>query len=316
VKPSLSIPLFREINECHEATGFPLRTDLPGFHVFTMDETYPATRQAMPPFRRGFYQITYFESMSDATVRLESRTLAGAKGVLLFSAPEQLLSWVCGAQRERGFMLYVKPEVLAADAHALEEEFPFFRLSDFNVLSLGRADVAGLHSQFERLHSVYNSAHPYRLPTLAALTRALLFDCRALRDRQEPATANGPAGSALVTRFQQLVSECFQHHCSVESYAKTLNVSVDHLSATIKERTGRTPRDFIADRVLLEAKRLLTHTDLNVSEIAEHLQFSEPTHFARFFKRRAGCAPRQFRHDSAPGRPIRTDRLIALTSAA
>jgi AraC-like DNA-binding protein len=315
VKPPLSIPLFHEINECHEATGFPLRTDLPGFHVFTLDETYPATRQAMPPFRRGFYQITYFESMSDATVRLESQTVVGEKGILLFSAPEQLLSWVCGGERERGFMLYFKPEVLAADAHALEEEFPFFRLSDFNVLSLRHGDAASLQAQFERLHSVYHSAHPYRLQTLAALTRALLFDCRALRDRREPATTKAPAGSTLVTRFQQLVSKCFQHHCSVESYAETLNVSVDHLSATIKDRTGRTPRDVIADRVLLEAKRLLTYTDLNVSEIAEHLQFSEPTHFARFFKRHAGCSPLRFRRDSGADQSARIGPLLALASS-
>jgi AraC family transcriptional activator of pobA len=316
VKTSLPIPLYQEINECHEATGFPLHTDLPGFHVFTMDETYPATRQAMPPFRRGFYQITYFESMSDATVRLESQTLVGQESVLLFSAPEQLLSWVCGGQRERGFMLYFKPEVLAADAHVLEDEFPFFRLSDFNVLSLRHADAASLQAQFERLHSIYHSPHPYRLQTLAALTRALLFDCRALRDRHEPPTAKAPAGSALVARFQQLVSTCFQHHCSVESYAETLNVSVDHLSATIKDRTGRTPRDFIADRVLLEAKRLLTYTDLNVSEIAEYLQFSEPTHFARFFRRHAGCAPLQFRRDSGADQPTRSAPLLALTSSA
>jgi AraC-like DNA-binding protein len=316
VKPP-PIPLFREINECHAATGFSLRTDLPGFHVFTLDETYPCTRQAVPPFRRGFHAITFFESMSDGSVRLESRTLAGAESVLLFSAPEQLLSWVCGARRERGYMLYFKSELLAADDAALEQEFPFFQLADFNVLSIDPAVASDLQPQFQQLHTVYHTPHPYRLQRLISLTRALLYDFRGLHERQIGGTTKTSAASTLVTRFQQLVSECFQHHCSVESYAESLHVSVDHLTATIKDRTGRPPRDIIADRVILEAKRLLTHTDLNVSEIAEHLQFSEPTHFARFFRRHAGCAPLQFRRSSLrASSPVTTPASLLVTSSA
>jgi AraC-like DNA-binding protein len=157
------------------------------------------------------------------------------------------------------------------------------------------------------MHALFRSAHPYRLPKLAALTRALLYDCRAAFDQQDAHVTAQSASSTLVKRFQELVARCFQDHCAVEAYAECLHVSADHLSAVVKERTGRNARDIIADRVVLEAKRLLTHTDLNVSEIADHLQFSEPTHFARFFKRYTQRSPLEFRREInrvAGNRPV------------
>ncbi|MGH9160292.1 MAG: helix-turn-helix domain-containing protein, partial [Vicinamibacteraceae bacterium] len=78
----------------------------------------------------------------------------------------------------------------------------------------------------------------------------------------------------------------------------------------VKARTGRTAREIVAERVVLEAKRLLAFTDLSVSEIADHLLFSEPSHFARFFKRHARQTPLDFRRDAN-----RTAALEGLTAA-
>ena len=54
---------------------------------------------------------------------------------------------------------------------------------------------------------------------------------------------------------------------------------------------------FIASRISLEAKRLLVHTDLSVTLIAESLGFEEATNFIKFFKREAGCTPAEFRRE-------------------
>jgi AraC family transcriptional regulator, transcriptional activator of pobA len=294
---AVSIPLYREINECHAATGFPLHSDLPEFHVFTLEETYPATRQAMPPYRRGFYQITYLEAMGEATMSFENEVLAGTENALIFSPPEHVLSWVCGGT-ERGFMLYFKPELCAEQGKSIEETFPFFDPLAVSVLPITREDRAVLHPQLNQLRSAFHSSHPYRRPQLAALTTAFLYDCRALYDRSIKRGAEPAAAPGLVTRFRQLLARCFQHHCSVESYARCLSISADHLRATVKKYTGRTVREFIDERVVIEAKRLLAHTDLTVGEVADHLQFSEPTHFARFFKRHTQRTPLEFRGET------------------
>lgn len=300
---ALSIPLYREINECHAACGFPIRTDLPEVHIFSLDEIYPGTRQAMPPYRRGFYQVTFLESLGDSLLRLESEASAGDNPALLFAAPEHALSWVRG-ERERGYTLYFKVDLLLDQPRPLEATFPFFDRLESNALALTRDDVVTFLPQLERLHALFNSTHPYRRQQLAALTTALLYDCRALFDRRRVDLTETCPDSTLVTRFLQLIWQCSLSDRVVEDYAACLHVSADHLSATLKEHTGRTSREFIADRVVHEAKRLLLYTDFTIGEVAEHLQFSEPTHFTRFFKRHTQYAPLEFRRQNASLSPF------------
>jgi transcriptional regulator GlxA family with amidase domain len=58
---------------------------------------------------------------------------------------------------------------------------------------------------------------------------------------------------------------------------------------------GMTAKAFIAARIVLEAKRLLVHTDLSVATIAEKLGFHEATNFSKFFRREADSTPAEFR---------------------
>jgi AraC-like DNA-binding protein len=296
-----SIPVYSEINECNEATGFRGRTDIPDFHIFTMEETYPETRRAMPPYRRGFYQVTFLEDSDDAVVRLEAEAFKGHENVLFFACPQHVLSWVRG-ERQRGFIIYFKADFMVDHPRPLEESFRFLSPFGMNVLPLDQVEPAwraSLRSQFEQLHRVFLSGRSYRAQQLAALTLALLYDCRGLYDQQQSLIDREPASSALVYRFEQLVWRSFATHRTVGEYARCLAVSPDHLSATVKARLGKTARDVIAERIVFEAKRLLTYTDLSVSEIADHLLFSEPSHFARFFRRHTKRAPADFRRESA-----------------
>ena len=52
---------------------------------------------------------------------------------------------------------------------------------------------------------------------------------------------------------------------------------------------------FIASRLALEAKRLLVHTEMPISAIAQRLGFDEATNFTKFFRSIEGCTPGDFR---------------------
>jgi len=65
----------------------------------------------------------------------------------------------------------------------------------------------------------------------------------------------------------------------------------------VKKQTGKSPSQLIADRVILEAKRLLVHTTDSVKEIAYLLNFNEATYFYRFFKKYTGQTPEHFRDE-------------------
>ena len=63
----------------------------------------------------------------------------------------------------------------------------------------------------------------------------------------------------------------------------------------MKETYGKTPRDFINDMLLLEAKVQLVSTDKTITEIALELNFSDQSHFNHFVKQRTGCSPVELR---------------------
>ncbi len=81
----------------------------------------------------------------------------------------------------------------------------------------------------------------------------------------------------------------------VSWYADQLGTSVRTLTRRCRQRTGGGAKEYIDRRVVLEAKRVLVHSDLSVEAIAGHLGFSEATNFVKFFKRYTGTTPAAFR---------------------
>jgi AraC-like DNA-binding protein len=72
-------------------------------------------------------------------------------------------------------------------------------------------------------------------------------------------------------------------------------VHVNHLNRALKEITGKTTSQIIAERVSQEAKALLKQTNWNVNEISWCLGFEELPHFINFFRKNVGVSPRSFR---------------------
>lgn len=101
----------------------------------------------------------------------------------------------------------------------------------------------------------------------------------------------------IVKTLQQLIHQHFREQKSAGEYAALLNLSSGYLSEIVKKQTGKSPSQLIADRVILEAKRLLVHTTDSVKEIAYLLNFNEATYFYRFFKKYTGQTPEHFRDE-------------------
>jgi AraC family transcriptional regulator, transcriptional activator of pobA len=74
-------------------------------------------------------------------------------------------------------------------------------------------------------------------------------------------------------------------------YTSALSVSTRVLVDAVLAETGKSPSTWIRDRTLLEARRLLTYTDLTISEIAYRLNFRNVSYFVRFYRRLAGVVP-------------------------
>src|SRR6185437_16133943 len=108
------------------------------------------------------------------------------------------------------------------------------------------------------------------------------------------AVALEPTG-ATVEALRKLVEEHFHKERQLAFYADKLAMTVDRLNDHVKRATGVTAGHLIRQRVLTEAKRQLVFTSQPIHEIAYDLAFSDPSHFARFFRKQTGTTPHEFR---------------------
>jgi AraC-like DNA-binding protein len=152
---------------------------------------------------------------------------------------------------------------------------------------------------FEEIKSDYT----YKYDVLRNLVFELIHNALKL----QPANSTLYTGSNASARVSSLFMELLERQFPIESpmqqivlrsaaeFAKQLSVHVNHLNRALKETTGKTTTQLIAERVIQEARALLKHTDWNISEIAWCLGFEELPHFINFFKKNAQVTPKSFR---------------------
>ena len=99
----------------------------------------------------------------------------------------------------------------------------------------------------------------------------------------------------LVTNFYSKLEKHFLTRMTVNQYANELKVSAGHLSDVVKRISGFSASYHIQQRMILEAKRLITYSDANMKEVAYKLGFDNTFHFSKFFKKVAGVNFTEFR---------------------
>lgn len=175
---------------------------------------------------------------------------------------------------------------------------------------LTRADFYPLppgHQAVRVQRLVEEIAEEYRHPgagremALHGLVQALvtLLSRRAEQGRRVHDADRSRLGAARgehhVRDFQALVETHFRTQPSIEWFAGELGITAAHLNALCRRETGSSALKSLHERLLLEAKRNLTYTNLTISQVSDMLGFSEPAYFTRFFKRQTGDTPKAFR---------------------
>ena len=95
--------------------------------------------------------------------------------------------------------------------------------------------------------------------------------------------------------FRDAVERDFAVEHSVAGYASRLGYSVRTLSRATRSATGVSPKELVDARILLEAKRLLAHTDLPIARVGASLGFTDPSNFTAWFTTRERLSPASFR---------------------
>ncbi|PST84949.1 AraC family transcriptional regulator [Pedobacter yulinensis] len=97
-------------------------------------------------------------------------------------------------------------------------------------------------------------------------------------------------------RYKQLVNAHFSQTRDLGFYAGQLHITTAVLNQTCKKAVGKTPATIINERILLEAKLLLSATGKAIQEVAADLGFADSPHFIKFFKQNTALTPGAYRH--------------------
>lgn len=288
------IPVFESSNDLNEAIEFPHRSHIPNFDIYSLDSLESSSRSCMPPYRQRFYQIALLSNVGKSRINLNTDWLNLEKYPLWFVVPGQVVSWVRDKEM-KGFHIMFKKEFLTIAALNLIEDFPFLKMSENNVLTLTKKEHEQLYLDSQRIYSVFKNPHPYQEKMLEGMLLSFLYYCKAVYDRHK-STDNWLSRAQIITqKFEMLVDKMYIDTKYVNEYAEQLNITPNYLTTTIKNQTGKSAKDIINERLLLESKSLLKFSGLDIAEIAYRLNFQEPTHFTRFFKKLSGKTPNKFR---------------------
>lgn len=137
---------------------------------------------------------------------------------------------------------------------------------------------------------------PFQRQKVLCMLQAALFEIMDIRLAHESvAPRKQTRKEEIMARFILEVCRYFQKERQVSFYAKKLCITPKHLSSVVKETSGRTAGEWIDHYVVMEAKMLLSTTDLTVQEISSQLNFANQSFFGKYFKHHTGIPPTEFR---------------------
>lgn len=132
---------------------------------------------------------------------------------------------------------------------------------------------------------------------LMLLKRLIIFITRLARSEFIPVKKLPDERFHVIRKFNLLVEKNYRTEHSVSFYAQELCKSPKTLSNLFAVYNHKSPSQVIQERILIEAKRLLSYTGKSVKEIAYDLGFEDVSYFSNFFKKHAGASPVEFRND-------------------
>ena len=250
------------------------------------------------PHVLSYYDITLILE-GNGLFRLDELRFNIEPQKIFFSTPMQVRKWDI-EKVPKGLILIFEEEFLSAFFN--DSEF-VQRLSYFNtyhepVLSLSTPDFTYFTTVLENIEEEIVAQDKKDNHIL----RAFLYQSLCWLNRQylKSNTESEPASGRYVYEFRKMVNQYFKHHHSVGFYADKLHMTAGHLNDMVKDHFGTSAKNFIQNRLFLEAKRLLLYSTLSVSEIAWELNFQDYSYFVRAFKKKIGCTPHSYKNSINP----------------
>jgi AraC-like DNA-binding protein len=245
--------------------------------------------------RHDYYELFLFLT-GGGTHEIDFETFPIEDNSIHFISPGQIHLLNRGAH-SKGYVILFSREFYHLGNRNIDALYDLLFLNKNNLkpaINIPENSLALFLNQVQLIQTEFNFSNPDKLELLYTYLQVLLIQSKRLFLSQSEALPGNPA-TEMLQRFKVAVEKNFMQSHKVSAYADMLCVTPSHLNDVIRENTGTSAGQLIHDRLILEAKRLLFHSDKSISEIAATLSFEDSSYFTRFFKKLAGTPPGDFR---------------------
>lgn len=144
-------------------------------------------------------------------------------------------------------------------------------------------------------HYHHNTHSPFYMEVLHSLVKSFIGMAACGYETLNDTGKKQLRPAQIMQEFKYILTENFKTEKRPAAYASMLNISESYLNESLKNTTGLPVSYWIINEVMLEAKRLLYYSNLNVKQIAHEVGYDDHTYFSRLFKKTSGVTPLAFK---------------------
>lgn len=181
------------------------------------------------------------------------------------------------------------------------KDLPVFASLNHQTILMLEDDDWLLTNEYVQLMWHEVNRQPLLPDVITHLQTALLLELKCIADREESQwEQQASRQDKAFHRFLALVNQYGLKERKIEFYADKLCVTPNHLGAVIKRASGLTVMQWLNRYTVQESKVLLKYSDLPIWEVAERMNFANPSFFSKFFKQQTGITPGDYRLSGTP----------------
>lgn len=294
---------FKTLSEYLDYLELP-RPEHPMISVFTTmgDGFLPCPKECSPPITNDCYSISY-KKIVKGDLTYGRTKYDFTNGALFFIAPRQVIQWDSGLiYDQKGFSIHFHEDFLKGTELAQQiKKYGFFSYSANEALHLSPKEEQQIEAIVKNIEIEYqNNQDAFSKEIIISQLDTLLKYANRFYERQF--INRKELSNDLLERFKQYLTQYFESGQlqekgipGIEQIARHLKVSQRYLSDTLKKETGKTSTEHLQLYLMEEAKNLLLDPNKSVSEVAYELGFEYPPYFSRFFKKKEGVTPTEYR---------------------
>ncbi|GAB4025590.1 helix-turn-helix domain-containing protein [Spirosoma gilvum] len=287
-----------DIQTIHEYHLNKNEPDKAQFVLYTLSD-YLKKNQANTtrPHIHSYYQIIWFQEGMGSHI-VDFNTYAVRPDSIFFVTKNQVHYFDSNTDY-RGYMLHFNESFLIHN----DSEVEFFLKSNFfnnpyqsPVCYIDQAIHQKLATYLTQLQAELADPSPLgKEELLRSYLKAFLIQLQRFKNNQEVPLFVADEKRLQLLRYINLVDEQYKNGLSIGDYANLMHLSSRTLSEITGQLLNKTPSQIIQERIILEAQRLLLHSELNINQIGYRLGFNDPSYFVKYFKKNAGVSPSEFR---------------------